>query len=48
MMFGEDAKKKTGWSAGRRPGKPGKVGKMFPLEKKGARGKLTKGSKKGK
>lgn len=39
---------KGGWSAGRKPGKPGTVGAMFPLEKKGAKGKLTSGSKKGK
>ena len=26
----------------------GKVGKMFPIETKGARGKITGGSKKGK
>ena len=31
---------KTGWSAGRKPGKPGTVGKLFPLEKKGQRGKI--------
>ena len=41
-------KKKGGFSAGKKPGKPGTVGKLFPLEKKGQRGTLTKGSKKGK
>jgi hypothetical protein len=37
-----------GWSAGRKPGKPGTVGKMFPLETKGAKGKITGSGKKGK
>ena len=32
-----------GWNAGRKPGKPGKVGAQFPLETKGAKGKLPMG-----
>jgi hypothetical protein len=39
---------KGGWNAGKKPGKPGTVGKMFPLETKGAKGKLTSGKGKGK
>ena len=35
--------KGTGWSAGRKPGKPGTVGKLFPLETKGAKGKISSG-----
>jgi hypothetical protein len=43
----EDKKGKL--SAGKKPGKPGTVGKLFPLEKKGQRGKLPMGGgKKGK
>ena len=35
--------KGTGWSAGRKPGKPGTVGKLFPLEKAGQKGKISSG-----
>ena len=39
-----DSKDKgKGMSAGKKPGKPGTVGKMFPLEKKGQKGKLPMG-----
>ena len=48
-----DSKDKgKGMSAGKRPGKPGTPGKLFPLETKGAKGKLPMGggkiAKKGK
>ena len=36
-------KEKGGWNAGKRPGKPGKVGAMFPVEGSKFMGSKPKG-----